>query len=162
MSGHALSSALSWREDVRPAGDARSSTHVSCSALSALSIGQLVARGTRVRLTVRGNSMSPTIQSRDRVILGPRPDRVSRGDLVVVRSGEGLSVRRFVDRPSQGVMFTTSGKGRGRGIPVTEAALVAAIVAVERNGRVVPSEPRGHALARLVSTVRRLVRRIGR
>ena len=134
---------------------------LSCSALSAGSIGALVARGTRVRLTVRGNSMSPMIRSGDRVVLGPRRDRESRGDLIVVSSGGGLALRRFVDRPSEGVMFTTSGEGSGRGVPLSETALLAAVQAVERNGRVVPSERQGGTVARLVSAIRRLVRRLG-
>ena len=161
MSGHAVPVVLSWRDRTRAVGDAGTATHVSCSALSARSIGQLVARGTLVRLTVRGSSMSPAIRSGDRVILGPRRDRASRGDVVVVSSGEDLSLRRFVDRPSEGVMFTTSGEGSGRGVPLAETALLAAVQAVERNGQVVGSEPRGPVLASLVSAIRRLVRRIG-
>ena len=86
-------------------GDTRTATRVTSSMLGPDSIRRLVARGTRVRLTVRGSAASPTVRSGDLVILGPWRDRARRGDLLVVCSGEGMAIRRFVDRPSEGVMF---------------------------------------------------------
>ena len=94
------------------------------------------------------------------MILGPWRDRARRGDLLVVCSGEGMAIRRFVDRPSEGVMFATAGDASGRGVPLAETALLARVEAVERTGRVVRCDPRGPAFARIASATRQLVRRI--
>ena len=141
-------------------GDTRTATRVTSSMLGPDSIRRLVARGTRVRLTVRGSAASPTVRSGDRVILGPWRDRALRGDLLVACSGEGMAIRRFVDRPSEGVMFATAGDASGRGVPLAETALVARVEAVERTGRVVRRDPRGHVFARIASATRQLVRRM--
>lgn len=54
------------------------------------SICQLISEGHQVTIPVRGNSMSPFLtDGRDRVLLTPVPERISRGDIVLFRRKSG-------------------------------------------------------------------------
>jgi len=130
------------------------------SALRAETVRRLVAREVRVRVTIEGGSMGPRLRSGDRVVLGPLRGQPARGDLLAVGSGESMVVRRFVERPSHGVIFAAGDETSRHGVPLSEDAIVGVIEAIERGGRIVEPEPAETRLQRLVSAARRLARRM--
>lgn len=134
----------------RPSAAARAVT----SVLRAETVRRLVARRVPVRLTVGGGSMAPLLRNGDRVVLGPLRERPVRGDLLALGSGDELVIRRFVERPSPGVIFTTGDDTSGRGVPLAETAIVGVIETIERGGRIVPRQPAETLLSRLLSVVR--------
>jgi len=148
--------AVDLRGATRPGAVARAVT----SALRAETVRRLIAREVRVRVTVEGGSMGPLLQSGDRVVLGPLRGAPLRGDLLAVGSGDSMLVRRFVERPSPGVIFTAGDDTSRHGVPLSETAIVGVIEAIERDGRIVEREPAETTLRRLVSAARRLARRM--
>jgi len=112
--------------------------------------------------------MRPTLRSGNRVTLAPPARPPVRGDLVALRNGDGLVIRRYVGRSSEGWIATASDDVDTVEAPVPETALSGLVVAVERCGRRVEcgSGTRGVirkavvALARRCrATARELVRR---
>ena len=155
MSARAARGVVDRRRAARPTAAVRAVT----SALRAETVRRLVARQVPVRLTIGGGSMAPVLRNGDRVVLGPLGERPMRGDLLVLGSGDDLVIRRFVERPSPGVIFTTGDDSSGRGVPLSEAAIVGVIETIERGGRIVACEPGGTLLSRLMSRVRGLAGR---
>ena len=150
----------------RPAEDPE--TRVVPATLSADLVQRLIAKAARVRLPVRGEAMRPTLRSGNRVTLAPPARPPVRGDLVALRNGDGLVIRRYVGRSSEGWIATASDDVDTVEAPVPETALSGLVVAVERCGRRVEcgSGTRGVirkavvALARRCrATARELVRR---
>ena len=136
-------------------------TRVVPATVSADLVQRVIAKAARVRLPVRGEAMRPTLRSGDRVTLAPPAQPPVRGDLVALRNGDGLVIRRYVGRSSEGWIDTVEA-------PVPETALSGLVVAIERGGRRVEcgSGTRGVirkavvALARRCrATARELVRR---
>jgi hypothetical protein len=150
----------------RPA--AEPGTRVVSATMSADLVQRVIAKAAFVRLPVRGEAMQPTLRSGDRVTLAPPARPPARGDLVALRTGDGLVIRRYVGRSSEGSIATASDNVDTVEAPVPETALSGLVVAVERCGRRVElgSGTRGVirkavvALARRCSsTARELARR---
>jgi hypothetical protein len=143
-------------------------TRVVPATMSADLVQRVIARAALVRLPVRGKAMRPTLRSGDRVTLAPPARPPLRGDLVALRTGDGLVIRRYVGVSSEGWIATTSDDLDTVEAPVPETALSGLVVAVERCGRRVEFGPgrqgvtRRAAIAlarRCRATVRELVRR---
>lgn len=79
--------------------------------------------------------MRPTLRSGDRVTLAPPARPPVRGDLVALRTGDGLVIRRYVGRSPEGWIDTASDDADSVEAPVPETALSGLVVAVERCGR---------------------------
>ncbi len=137
----------------------------------------LARRGEPVRIAGLGGSMSPFIRSDDAVLLEPfATGRLGLGDVVLLDAGErGLMLHRVV-RIAQGRFLI---KGDGNPAPdgwFGREAILARAISLERPGRrprnlrrrreralarlVALGSPRSAELRRLVSPVRRRVRRV--
>lgn len=106
-----------------------------------ISITRLIAEGRQVTIPVRGNSMSPFLaDGRDSVLLGPPPERLRRGDIVLFRRRSGQFIlHRIID-----VKSNASGKiqyyirGDAQEItegPVLSGQICAVVVKSMRKGR---------------------------
>lgn len=160
MSAHVAQGVLDLRGAERAGAAAHGATRAVTSALRAETVRRLVARQVRVRVTIGGGSMGALLRGGDRVVLGPLRGQPVRGDLLAVGSGERLLIRRFVERPSHGVIFTTGDETSRHGVPLSEAAIVGVIETIERGGRIVTRDPAETTFRRLVSVARRLARRM--
>ena len=114
---------------------------------------ELLASGLRVRLPVRGSSMTPTLRTGDRIIVAASNGFDLRpGELAVYRRGGRLYAHRFfrllVDGEAQPVLqFVADAKAEPDPLVKAEA-VVGRIVGIER-----------HLVNPLLAHVRRGVRR---
>jgi signal peptidase I len=127
-------------------------------------VADLLRRGHSVRFRAKGGSMMPTIREGEAITVAPvAPDAIRRGDVVLYRSGQGVTAHRVVsvEQPAGGApRFVTRGDASGScDEPVEEAAVLGSVVAVERGGRIVdPAAPPVRLLAWIWSAARRPVR----
>ena len=110
-------------------------TRVIPATLSADLVQRVLAKAALVRLPVRGEAMRPSLRSGDRVTLAPPARPPVRGDLVALRTGDALVIRRYVGPSSEGWIATSSDDVDTVEAPVPETALSGLVVAVERCGR---------------------------
>jgi signal peptidase I len=120
--------------------------------------------GRSVRFRAPGGSMAPLIRSNDALIVEPvAPAEVSAGDIVLYRSGAGLTAHRVVGTPPPankegGGCFLLKGDAGSRpDPPVATSAVLGRVVAVERGGRRI--DPYGF-FPRLFAGLRRLASRL--
>jgi hypothetical protein len=155
-----------------PGADAKTvevpATRVTPEVMPAKLVQRLLERSARVRLAVRGRAMHPALRSGDRVTLAASTELPVRGDLVALRTEEGLVVRRYLGSRPEGLIVTAEDHVDGSGGPVPEALLAGVVVAIERRGRRVDlGAARGTVLRRTVvgvargcrATARELLRR---
>jgi hypothetical protein len=109
-------------------------TRVTPMVLPVDLVQRLLERSARVRVAVRGRATHPALRSGDRVTLEASTRPPARGDLVALRTEEGLVVRRCIGRASEGRIVTAGDNGDGPGAPAPETALAGLVVAVERCG----------------------------
>ena len=110
-------------------------TWVVPATISADLVQRVIAKAARVRLPVRGEAMRPTLRSGDRVTLAPPAQPPVRGDLVALRNGDGLVIRRYIGRSAEGWIATASDDVDTVEAAVPETALSGLVVAIERGGR---------------------------
>jgi hypothetical protein len=98
--------------------------------------------GRSVRFRAPGGSMAPLIRSSDALIVKPVTSaEVSAGDIVLYRSGAGLTAHRVVGTPSTasngggGCFLLKRDAGSRPDPPVATSAVLGRVVAVERGGR---------------------------
>jgi hypothetical protein len=96
-------------------------TRITPAVLSTDLVRRLIAKEAQLRLSVRGAALRPALRSGDRVTLAAPTRPPTRGDLVALQTEEGLVVRRYVGRRSDG--------------PTSDSSPVGDVVAVERQGR---------------------------
>lgn len=97
--------------------------------------GDLLARGTEVRMRVTGSSMTPFIRSGDVVTLvPPPPEGVSLGDVVACSPHPG---RLVIHRVVAGTANAPWTQGDAVGVPDEPGALLGVVSRVERAGQVV-------------------------
>jgi len=104
----------------------------------------VLARGHRVRLTVAGDSMRPSVRSGDRVELAPvREHTLRRGDIVLITTSRGgyalHRVLRGWGAPWHRVQ-TRGDDGWRLDDAVTTDRVHGVLVGIERNGRERPIE----------------------
>ena len=109
---------------------------------------ELLCRGYRVRFHLQGRSMQPTIRDRDFLVVeGTRPDWVTVGDILLVRSVTRPIASRVADisTSEQGTRrFVLRGDAsRTEAEPVSFDRVIGRVVAVERNGRTIQVGTRG-------------------
>jgi hypothetical protein len=127
-------------------------------------VTDLLCRGHSVRFRAKGSSMHPTIREGEAITVAPvAPAAIGRGDVVLYRSGLGVTAHRVVgvEHLADGVVrFVTRGDASGGcDEPVEASAVLGSVVAVERRGRMVdPAAPRIRLLAWVWSAARRPVR----
>jgi len=88
----------------------------------------------QLSLHVTGYSMMPLLRPGDVVKAQPvEPDRLRRGDLVVVRLDKGLVTHRLVAMDAHG-WYTKGDNCRCADPPVTSQAILGRVVAIQRSG----------------------------
>jgi signal peptidase I len=100
------------------------------------------ARGQHA-IPITGNSMSPTIQDGDRVLVAHGPAGVRRGDVVVCWRGGRLIAHRVlrICHGSTGPTFITKGDGVSRlDPPVSPDEVVGRVLAVQRGDWYMPMD----------------------
>lgn len=125
---------------------------------------ELLCRGYRVRFHLQGRSMQPTIRDRDFLVVeGTRPDWVTVGDILLVRTVTRPIASRVADISisERGTRwFILRGDAsRAEDEPVSFDRVLGRVVAVERNGRTIHVGSRG---ARWVWSCRAHVRSLVR
>ncbi len=98
--------------------------------------------GRAVRFRAPGHSMAPLIRSNDTLIVRPvEPSAVSPGDIILYRSGAGLTAHRVLESPRStgkiagGCFLLKGDAGACPDAPVAAAAVLGRVIAVERDGR---------------------------
>jgi signal peptidase I len=119
-------------------------------ALAGAALGRLVPLTGRETLIIGGASMEPEIQLGAAVVIEPvDPDQIAVGDIVSLRSGEGLKsifthrVTRVISRPD-GIWIETKGDANR----IVDASITPATDVI---GRVVLNVPNGGFLLKLLS-----------
>lgn len=110
-------------------------TRVTPAVMPADLVRRLLEKSARVRLAVRGKAMHPALRSGDRVTLAASTGQPARGELIALRTEDGLVVRRYFGSRPEGVIVTAEDHVDASGGPVPEAYLAGVVVAVERRGR---------------------------
>ena len=120
--------------------------------------------GRSVRFRAPGCSMAPLIRSNDTLIVEPvAPAAVFTGDIVLYRSGAGLTAHRVVGTPSpagkegDGCFLLKGDAGFRPDPPVAASAVLGRVVAVERGGRRIDPY---RCLPRLFAGLRRFASRL--
>jgi hypothetical protein len=119
-------------------------------------VADLLQRGVRVRFRASGSSMAPAILDGDAITVEPAPGaRLRRGDVLLVRRGEGVVAHRLVGRrrrPAAGLEYLLRGDAAdGNDSPVPAADVLGRVAEVERAG--VRTRPSGWS-ARLAALLR--------
>lgn len=100
-------------------------------------IREALDAGGEIWVTGSGQSMQPTIQHADFVLLSPVPRGARPGDVVLVPLGPGLMLHRVVHVSAAGV--TTRGDARQKNdAPTANCDVLARAVAVRRGAVVTP------------------------
>lgn len=104
---------------------------------------EVLARGNRVRMHVRGWSMRPWLQDGDIVWIEPAgPGDIRPGDVVLYRTDDGRPlvhrVRRRAGRGENARFYIQGDSDSALGEWVRTAQVLGRVVRVERNGRRVP------------------------
>ncbi|MCJ7442334.1 MAG: signal peptidase I [Thermoanaerobaculaceae bacterium] len=127
-------------------------------------VTDLLSRGHSVRFRAKGSSMHPTIREGEAITVAPaRPAAIRRGDVILYRSARGVIAHRVagVERGPDGApVFVPRGDASATcDEPVSESAVLGAVVSVERDGRTLnPASARARALAAVRAIVARLLR----
>jgi signal peptidase I len=129
-------------------------------------VTDLLRRGHSVRFRAKGGSMHPTIREGEAITVAPvRPAEIQLGDLILYRSGRGVTahrVVRVVRDPDGTLAFIPRGdSSTTRDEPVAQSAVLGRVVGVERDGRALdPTGAGAWTLAVLRATAARPVRRL--
>lgn len=100
-------------------------------------IRDAVRAGGELWVTGSGQSMHPTVQNADLVLVSPLRREVRRGDIVLAPLGSRLMLHRVALLEEDRVV--TRGDARERNdAPVAKAEIVALAIAVRRNGLATP------------------------
>ena len=124
----------------------------------------LLRCGHSVRFRAKGSSMHPTIREGEAITVAPvRPAAIRRGDVILYRSARGVIAHRVagVERgPAGAPVFVPRGDASATcDEPVSESAVLGAVVSVERGGRALdPAALRARALAAVRAIAARLLR----
>jgi len=96
-----------------------------------------LAEGREIRLRVNGTSMVPFLKPGDIVVLQRiEPERLSRGDLVVVRREHDLVTHRLVWQGT-GQWLTKGDNCRSLDPAVVDKAILGKVIALERSGTII-------------------------
>lgn len=111
-------------------------TNIQDPAVAVPRMRQLLAAGQCCRLTVTGTSMVPFLRSgRDRVVLRAVQGPPRRGDIVFFQRPGGQYVLHRVHRRLPDGRYRICGDGQTVTEDVSPEALLAVVVALERDGR---------------------------
>jgi hypothetical protein len=99
----------------------------------------LLRRGCEIRFDAVGGSMHPTIRHGETIVAAPaKPERLSRGDIILYEGGAGVLVHRLVaiDRGRTATRLVTRGDAHTvRDAPIDVSKVWGKVVAVERDGK---------------------------
>jgi signal peptidase I len=105
-------------------------------------IADALASGNRIRFRAAGTSMLPTIRDGDLITIAPvAPNEIVAGDVLLCRHGDRLFAHRLVAVTRQGPERMLELRGdcnTDADAIVSERAIVAKVIDVSRNGRVIP------------------------
>lgn len=97
---------------------------------------RVIALEAPVWLRVHGDSMSPVLRNGDRVAIAPVARRdPQRGDLIAVRSDDGMALLRYVGRHPDGRVLTAAEARGNHDGAISRADVIGVVVEVERDGR---------------------------
>ena len=97
---------------------------------------RVIALEAPVWMRVHGDSMSPVLRNGDRVAIAPvaRHDP-QRGDLIAVRTDDGMALLRYVGRHPDGRVLTAAEARGNHDGAMSRADVIGVVVEVERDGR---------------------------
>jgi hypothetical protein len=105
-------------------------------------VADCLSSGRPVRFRAPGHSMWPLIRSNDALIVHPiDPAAVAAGDILLYRSGAGLTAHRCIqvlregDAPGGACFLFKGDAGSQPDAPVAAPNLLGKVIAVERDGR---------------------------
>lgn len=97
---------------------------------------RVIALEAPVWMRVHGDSMSPVLRNGDRVAIAPVTRHVpQRGDLIAVRTDDGMALLRYVGRHPDGRVLTAAEARGNHDGAMSRADVIGVVVEVERDGR---------------------------